>query len=294
MKEEKGFLKVICYIFLLCILAFVIVIAAGLDDCEAYNTGTYTVSHGKIDINLGPANVVPNPGVPSYPWMPDGHIIWLPDGNNYQMYWPSAPIYRTVGPDPLLEAPSPSTPVISAGPPGSFDNGGAWLMSAFRQEGNNLIGTYHAEDHEWLSGKVWDNGVAIAWSSIALCTSDDNGESWTKHGQILTAAESKPDVAAWSGFGGGQVVYDKENSRWIIFFAQNGYPCIAMSEDPELKPGTWFKYKNGSFSEPGIGGEADPMEGLRFYGGSGASIHFNYCLNKWVSRQFSIMRIILI
>ena len=203
------------------------------------------------------------------------------------MYWPHPPTYRTIGPDPLSSPPSPSNPVLSyRGPPGSFDNGGSWLYSVFRKQGNNLIGFYHGEDHEWPPhvGVVPDpiNGIPIAWVSIARCTSDDNGESWTRHGQIITSATPKPVDPTWGGAGNFSVVYDNANSRWMCFFIEDDTSVTAaISEDPDGKPGTWLKYKSGSFTEPGLGGDAESLEGLRFYWGGNPSVHFNSYLNEW-------------
>jgi hypothetical protein len=258
---------------------------AGLGDCEAYDTGTYTVSHENIEISLGPANEVPNPGMPTWQWegYPDGHMPWLPDGDNFQVYWPNSPVYRSIGIDPLSEPFSPPDPVLYGGEEGTFDNAGAWLYSVHRLEGDNLIGFYHGEDHEWPPniGPVPDpiNGIPIAWFSIAYVTSDDNGKSWTKHGQILTTP--KPVDPQYGGPANHCVVYDNKNSRWVIFFT-DGPITAAISEDPEGKPGTWYKLNNGSFSEPGLGGKAESLEGLLYYWGGTPSVHFNNYLNKWV------------
>ena len=59
----------------------------------------------------------------------------------------------------------PATPCIANGPPGSYDNGGAWLYDVFRISGDNLVGFYHAEDREWPGQFNPNNAV---WKSIEL------------------------------------------------------------------------------------------------------------------------------
>jgi hypothetical protein len=232
------------------------------------------------DISIGEGLVVPDTqpnGVPMYPWFPDGHLTVIPDGDSYQMYWPGWNSYKTVGTDPMNMS-DPGGAVLSAGASGSYDNGGAWLMSVFRESGNNMIGFFHAEDHEF---PPHENPSNYAYKSMALCTSSDNGDSWTKQGQIITNSVPKPSTPAWSGSGDFCVVYDATNSRWVCYY-QNYSLYMAVSYDPDAAPGTWYKYYNGDFTEPGLGGEKSPIEGLSAYPGANPSVHYNTYLAKWV------------
>ena len=142
-------------------------------------------------IEIGTPTLVPNAagGIPVYPWFPDGHITMLPDGeNNFQMYWAGSSSYRSVGPTIDSQTRNPSTGyALTAGSSNSdFDNGGAWLMSVFRHDGDHLIGFYHGEDHYWPG---YPGSGGIAWKSIAFCSSTDNGISWTKGGQMILPAQ---------------------------------------------------------------------------------------------------------
>ena len=159
-----------------------------------------------------------------------------------------------------------------------FDNGGAWLMSVFRQDGDNLIGFYHGEDHYWPG---YPDSGGIAWKSIAFCSSTDNGITWTKGGQIITSPMAKPATPTWGGSGDACVVYDAENSRWVCFYQQHCiYTAISTNEIP--LPGTWKKYYNGAYTEPGLGGNETPVPGLAGHPGANPSVHFNTHLKKWV------------
>ena len=229
-------------------------------------------------VELGPIEIVPepDPGLPGYRFCPDGHISFLRDGDRFQMYWPGSTTYRTRGRSVMAMA--TAQPVLEAGLPGSFENGGAWLNSVFRRSGNKLVGFYHAEDHEFEGDP---QSQYVAWKSIACCLSSDNGLSWQKEGQILTSSRPKPRQPSWGGCGDFCVVRDEKHARWLCFFQQHAL-CIACSEDPLGKPGTWRKYYRGDFREPGLGGRSSPIAGLVDHAGGNPSVHFNTYLQRWV------------
>lgn len=228
-------------------------------------------------ISLGEAIVValPNNLTPK-PYFPDGHISYLRDGAQMQMYWAADVTYRTRGANFL--AMEHAQPVLGPGAKGAFDNGGAWIYSVFRHSGSELIGFYHAEDHEFKSDPA---STFIAWKSVALALSHDNGQTWQKMGPILTSHQAKPDRPTWGGNGDFCVVRDAKNARWICYY-QEHILCMAVSYDPQGRPGTWFKFFNGSFSEPGLGGRNNSIPGLENYAGGNPSVHFNTYLQKWV------------
>jgi len=232
----------------------------------------------KFRIELGPPVEVPDtrPPSPVYRWLPDGHIPAFQSGRKWQMYWAGSSSYRSVG-FPQMSL-SPMRSVLARGAqPDDFDNGGAWLYSVLPITGSRYLGIYHAEDHEWKSGRSREG---VAWKSIALCTSGDGGMTWQKRGQILTSAHRKPSEPAWGGCGDHCVVFDRLHSRWVCFF-QEYYLCMAVSEDPDASPGTWRKLYRGKFSEPGLGGRATPIKPLSRFAGGNPSVHFNTSLNLW-------------
>ena len=246
------------------------------------STPARTQDYSEFTVELGSPSLIPNasPGIPVYPWFPDGHITMLPDGNSFQMYWAGSSSYRSIGPSISSQQRSPTTgSALSAGASTSdFDNGGAWLMSAFRHAGHNLIGIYHGEDHYWPG---YSNPGNIAWKSIAYCSSSDNGISWSKGGQIITSPSAKPSSPTWGGSGDACVVYDAENARWVCFY-QEHWIYTAMSTNAIPLPGTWKKYYNGAFTQPGLGGLQTPVPGLTGHPGANPSVHFNTHLKKWV------------
>lgn len=221
--------------------------------------------------------------VPVFPWFPDGHISVLaePDQDEYVMYWSEFENYRTHGEFPYPEYQhtlSPGEPVFG-GVLGieSWDNGGSWLMSVYRQDNDNHLGFYHAEDH-WV---VATNPEGIAWKSIARTTSNDNGITWSPGEQIITSAAAKPVNPTWGGTGDNCVIWDPNNNRWLCYY-QEHWLMMAVSYDLEGKPGTWFKYFNGEFNQPGLGGNNSPIPGLQSVPGGNPSVHYNSYLEKFV------------
>jgi hypothetical protein len=57
---------------------------------------------------------------------------------------------------------------------------------------------------------------------------------------------------------------------------------MAMSEDADGRPGTWEKWFEGAFTEPGIGGRATPIPQLSGHRGGNPSVLWNTFLKRWV------------
>lgn len=238
------------------------------------------------EFTLGEDAVIPNRlNVPIYTWFPDGHIAIVKDDNadslsRYIMFWSEFENYRSVGPTPYPEDQrllDPKTSIFGGrGNWQGYNNGGSWLKCVFRQSDSRMIGFYHAEDH-WFPR----NRDYIAWKSMGLATSDDNGRSWTDLGQILTSSTPKPEEPEWGGAGDACVIWHEADQRWICYY-QNHFIHMAMSEDPDAAPGSWFKHDEGDFSEAALGGNATPISGLKGVPGSNPSVHFNTYLGLWV------------
>jgi len=236
-----------------------------------------------IEITLGsPSNMLNYAGVPIFEWFPDGHISILKeiDSEQYAMYWAGHKSYRTLGNYPYPEYQltlSPTDKILGEKTDvDAWDNGGSWLMSVFRVAEDTLLGFYHAEDHYYGT----DNPGNIAWKSLGRVISYDNGISWQEHERIITSDKPKPDSPEWGGSGDNAVIWDETNNRWLCYY-QEEHILMAMSEDRLGRPGTWYKYYDGSFSQPGIEGLATRVNNLTINGGN-PSVHFNEYLNKYV------------
>jgi hypothetical protein len=235
-------------------------------------------AHAKL-FKLGDARIIPEPkpGLPPYDYAPDGHYAVLRTGDALTMFWPAAESYRTTGAS-VFEMHG-CTKVLPMGGPTDFDNGGSWLYSVFAKGDRRMLGFYHAEDHIFSGSpeSTW-----MAYKSIARCTSDDLGQTWSNRIQILTSHEPKPDKATWSGLGDHCVVWDEKSRRYFCFFQEGAALCMAVSDDPDGMPGTWKKWFEDGFTEPGLGGRATPIATFAKLRGGNPSLIWNTFLERWV------------
>lgn len=238
-------------------------------------------SYSQLKVELSASQDVANPvNYPHFFYYPDGHISVVPDGNEYIMFWAEFESHRSIGTSPFVEDQTmlqPSNAVFGKrGNFNTYDNGGSWLMSVFREQNDNFIGFFHAEDH-WYPHTSND----IAWKSIGVTYSNDEGKSWTSGNQIITSATSRPLVPTWGGTGDCCVVWDHKNNRWLCYYQEQTI-SMAISTDPKGAPGTWKKYYFGGFTENGLGGRQSPLPGLSSAPGGNPSVHWNTFLNKWI------------
>ncbi len=140
----------------------------------------------------------------------------------------------------------------------SADNGGKWLNNIERinpNDGNNLIGFYHVEDH-W-SPKV--AGDSRYWSSIGVAYSNNGGVAFTSlsgkpEGYIIKSKLPKPTSKTNSGGAGNSTVFKGQDNNWYAIYSEkddniNNYALhIARSTNTNALPGTFYKYNKGSFS----------------------------------------------
>ena len=227
----------------------------------------------------GEVKIVPaaKPELPIYVYSPDGHITAYPQRGNWIVFWPGTDSYSSEG--KTISNLSGARKVLSKGDETEFDNGGAWLYAVFPQIGNRMLGFYHAEDHKFAADPT---STFIAYKSIARCSSTDGGRTWKKDAQILTGEKPKPEKAEWSGAGDHCVIWDAATKRYFCYFQEQGILRMAMSEDAEGRPGTWKKWFEGGFTEPGIGGRATPIPNLVDKEGGNPSVHWNTFLRRWV------------
>ena len=219
-------------------------------------------------------------GYPHFAYFPDGHISVLPDGDEYIMFWAEFESHRSIGSSQFVEdqiSLSPENAVFGRrGNFDTYDNGGSWMMSVFRQDGEKFIGYFHAEDH-WYP----HTNNNIAWKSLGVAYSEDEGKTWSNASQIITSSKPKPASPEWGGTGDCCVVWDHINNRWMCYY-QEHILSMAISTDPNGAPDTWKKYNNGVFSEDGLGGQQTVLPGLSQYPGGNPSVHWNTYLFKWV------------
>ena len=77
------------------------------------------------------------------------------------------------------------------------------------------------------------------------------------------------------------MVWHLASQRWYCFF-QEHILFMAVSDDPDGRPGTWKKFSQGRFSEPGLCGRNSPIPALAQFRGANPSVHFNNHLELWL------------
>jgi hypothetical protein len=174
---------------------------------------------------------------------------------------------------------------------GTFDNGYAGFGSVYLNKATGeILAFYHAEDHEGVAASIY--GPAY-YASVGLAISKDGGRTFEKMGQVLTSHKPKSasSTDGAQGVGGPSVIVDPSGQYLYMYFmdwtreAPWGDIGVARSRiEDGGRPGTWFKYYNGGFTERGLGGRATLIVGGRVPGDWAAfpSVSFNSYLNQYL------------
>jgi hypothetical protein len=169
---------------------------------------------------------------------------------------------------PLTE--SNGNAVAGLGPSGpgteNFDADYAGPGSVFTaSNGTDLLMIYHAENHEFAG--VHYQTVPY-YASVGLARSTDNGTNWTSKGAIITGMDPQPTTfPPRSAMGAGNPSAVIANGYIYVFYVDWNLASpdsIYVARAPVTSdgaPGSWQKYYNGSFSQPGLGGLSSPVQG---------------------------------
>jgi len=273
--------KVRLFLQLVCCLS---IITKGTGGCSKIASN----SNDSYSCTLGPANEIDQSWLPWPQYYPDGGFSIIEIDSSFAIFWPEFESSRSVGNSPFPENHNgtnlnPATPVFGGREPDNgvsngFDDGGSWIYGVHTLSGPALVGFIHAESH-WYP-RATSGG--IAFKSIGITYSNDYGVTWQQSVPLLTYAQPKPTVPAWTGVGDFCVVYNKVQKAWFCYYTSDGRIQMAMSKDSLARPGTWFKHFNNAFSQPGIAGDQTPIAGLKNFTGGNPAVHFNTYLNRWV------------
>jgi hypothetical protein len=148
-----------------------------------------------------------------------------------------------------------------------FDSCGAWLNAVYA-DGSTIKGWYHAER---------DCAYPTTHKSIAYAQSGDGGRTFQKidypGNQVLTADSQCLDPnypAADTDDAGDHSIIHFGSYYYMYYLATclndtlNWHIEVARSPVGQGGPGTWSKYYGGSFSQPGLGGQASALSGIGF------------------------------
>jgi hypothetical protein len=221
-----------------------------------------------ITFTLGPEALQPYPSPHPYQY-PDSAIAALSQNGSRLMFWSDGATYRVVGTDFFpANAPSPLTPVLGSGPKGSYDANGNWFLSIFSLGGPRLVGFTHVENHGFDCP-----GPYAEWNAGAVVSSSDGGVTWSREG--LAVYDPQPCAPRFGGLGFSSVI--QAGGTFLAFGGCTGF----ISSHPEGAPGSWWRFRGGWFSSPGVNGSSDCLPGVP-PDVCCPMVHFNAFLSEYV------------
>ncbi|MGH9940162.1 MAG: hypothetical protein ACREAM_28305 [Blastocatellia bacterium] len=174
--------------------------------------------------------------------------------------------------------------------------GGKWLEATHYNNGV-LYGWYHNEPAD-----VCPNDPHLSAPRIGAMVSYDEGMTWQDLGIILEAPRDSLDCETKNyyfagGVGDFSVLLDNERKYFYFFIGayhrqieEQGVAIARMRYEDRRHPvGRVWKWRDGQWSEPGLGGRSTPIFGVaRDWRGEdpdaywGPSIHYNTYLDTFV------------
>ncbi len=248
--------------------------------------------------------VIPNSNTWGLQFTPDESISYRRKGHEIRMWFAAGgsfgagatvllrgPSFEALVPYPLQNG--LAVPVLS--PSGSgFDSDYAGANSVLpAAHGHDLLMFFHAERHPCKGPFPFLGGIGLARSS-------DGGLTWQRRGQVISTVAPMPTDCSFQAWGvGNPSVYRSRDGLYLyMLFIEwlRGNPVsrpdvLYLARAPiasDGAPGSWQKYANGQFSQPGLGGLGTPVIGqpppdgsITVYAGS-PSVSFNVPLNRYV------------
>jgi hypothetical protein len=186
--------------------------------------------------------------------------------------------------------------VLGAGDPGEFDNAGAGVDTIIRLD-NRLYAFYEGRDAQGELPANAQAGFRGMYCGIGFAESANDGNTWTKKGEVISSARPK----TWSDWSGQSVrgvaspsgLIDATNTYAYVYYVEfsglrNGAPAICLARAPLSKgiplPGNWAKFYQGDFTESGLGGKETPVvDGYAVNAGAMyPHVAFSKPLNKYI------------
>jgi hypothetical protein len=168
----------------------------------------------------------------------------------------------------------PEHTVLSPGRPGTYNECGQWLNHA-ELAGTTTLGFIHDET-------ACKYQVGQTHKSMSLAISTDYGLNWNGLGQIITGSDP-PTANKNTGEGDCTAVNGQDGYYYAYCFrTRDGALIVARAPVSSPAPGSWMKFFQGKWGQPGLGGDA-----TRLMTGSGASAAYwtttgEVALTTWV------------
>jgi hypothetical protein len=239
--------------------------------------------HGQQIIAVQPASVVqlPSPTDSNSP----GH--WW--NGSFVLFNAMGTPYRSQGSD-QFNLGEPAFVAFGDGQPMPL-----WIEATWIDDDGTLFAWYHHEPGDLCPGTL------LTAPKIGALVSHDNGVTFQDLGFVLTSGDPI-DCSAQNGyFAGGNgdftVIPDAGRNYFYFLFSNyggdvsgQGVAVARMNISDRFNPqGLVWKYYNGDFTEPGIGGRVTPTFAANVGWSSansdafwGPSVHWNTALNQYV------------
>ena len=149
--------------------------------------------------------------------------------------------------------------VLKPGPPNTPDSCGQWIVHV-ELEGRTLYGWNHNE----TACNYARGGQTHA--SMTLVTSTDYGLTWKNAGPIITGTDPPADGKE-TGDSCTSVVHGQDDYDYAYCLHNGGhswdggYAFAARAPSSNPGPGQWKRYFNGTWSQPGVGGQSSKIDG---------------------------------
>jgi hypothetical protein len=213
------------------------------------------------------------------------------DGDTFYLFNSAPDPVRYSGPD-LFHLGKPSATQYD-----NQTNGGRWIESTCKDEDGTLYGWYHNEPKRVCPGKE-----SLTAPRIGAVSSKDNGVTWHDLGFILEVPRDSLDCDTQNRyFAGGNgdfsVILDNQKEHFYFFIStyhrdvsEQGVAVARMRYADRGKPaGKAWKWYQGKWNEPGIGGRVSPIFPVNVDWNRkdadalwGPSVHWNAHLNLFV------------
>jgi hypothetical protein len=182
----------------------------------------------------------------------------------------------------------PDSPLPGGLQASSFLNSGLW----YDEETGVLYALIHTEyEHETLDG----SGASWCRNKTRLVSSRDLGLTWDFIGDVLTPIYK--DQNGWAAYSGNEFekgpsdydLYVDTRSGYFYITSLTGW-CSKKGEmdrsllynevarcaiSDKMSPGKWFKYNNGTWTEPGLGGKSSRVA-MDYHAIYGTTIYNSY------------------
>jgi hypothetical protein len=202
--------------------------------------------------------------------------------------------FRSTG-NNLYELTNPSTRTTILHKPGV--EGGKWLEATHYDGDGTLYGWYHNEPEG-----VCSNDPHLSAPRIGAMVSHDEGMTWQDLGVVIEAPPGSLNCDTQNyyfagGAGDFSVILDNEKKYFYFYLGtydrqveEQGISIARMSYADRDDPiGKVWKWRDGQWNEPGLGGRSTPVFGVTndWHGEApdaywGPAIHFNTYLNQYV------------